>query len=188
MRLFDWLKPKTVRHDVTPSALAQILEGGSAVVLDQGQTYVKLAEVKHPEAKRIADSLRDFPGDWVLEKAGHYLTHIPSGFMLWCGNEEYGVAQWDGHKRIPYSNPERAIIWKALEPLAIPRPDRFGGLPKVKITGKRGMYWCVADGHPWAGAGASPAEAYRSWARAVSIAARKDQKPNEVLHVWSGAA
>lgn len=190
MRLFDWLRPSRTPVELTrdyvninTSALAQMLEGGTGVVLDRGQILVPPS--KYPEAQRIADSLHDFPSDWVLDKAGHYLTHIPSGFMLWCGNEEYGVAQWDGHKRIPYSKPERVIIWKALEPLAVLRPGRFGGLPKVKITGKRGMYWCVAESHPWAGAGESPAQAYQSWAHAVSVQERTQANIKHRLLVWS---
>lgn len=189
MRLFDWLKPSRTPVELTrdyvninSSALAQILEGGKAVVLEEGQILVPQA--KYPEAQRIATSLRDFPGDWVLQQAGHYVTHVPTGFMLWCCNGESGVAQWDGRKRLEYSEPEKRIIWKALEPLAALRPGPFGTMPKVQITGKRGIYWCVAEGHPWTGVGDSPAHAYRSWAQAVSVEQRK-ANPKQKLHVWS---
>lgn len=190
MRLFDWLKPKSIRDSITPSALAQMLEGGGAVVLDHGQTVAQLAKAKYPEAERIAESLREFPDDWAWRYKGYELQHVPTGFTMWVGNQDYGLAEITSHGgKQKFDEPEQQIIWSAVEAwLARGKVGFTGRLPKVKITGSRGTYWCVADGHPWAGAGDSPAEAYRSWARAVSIAARNDQKPNEVLHVWSGAA
>lgn len=186
MRFFDWLKGRrlsTPSIDAHPHAPPARMPGG--MILPDGAIVVHAP--KYPEAERIAASLRDFPGDWEMNKGGHHLNHIPTGFQLWCANEEGGVGEWDGYKRIPYSEPERKIIWKALAPLAVIRPSPFGALPKVKITARRGTYWCVADGHPWAGAGNSPADAYRAWSRAVSIQARKDTNPEEYLHVWSAA-
>lgn len=192
MRLFDWLKPSRTPVELTrdyvninDSALAKVLEGGSAVVLEKGQILVP--PPKYLEAQRIADSLRDFPGDWGWHAKGYELKHFPSGFMLWVANKDYGLKEvtTNGGKG-EFSEPERAIIWPAVESWL----NRFkfgftGRLPKVKITAKRGTFWCVADGHPWAGAGDTPVHAYRSWVRAVSIQARQDQSPNEILHVWS---
>ncbi|WP_341520729.1 hypothetical protein AABC73_20615 [Pseudomonas sp. G.S.17] len=186
MRFFEWLKgPRLTTGEPFQSALADLLNPKGPLILPLGAIAVPAP--KYPEAERVASSLRGFPGDWQMDRAGHHLTHVPTGFMLWCGNEEYGVGEWDGHKRISYSEPERKIIWKALAPLAVMRPRQFGALPKVKITAERGTYWCIADGHPWAGGGDSPADAYRAWSRAVSIQARKDTNPKEYLHVWSAA-
>ncbi|WP_395599564.1 hypothetical protein AB4P95_20165 [Pseudomonas sp. A1437] len=187
MRLFEWLKGRritAVPEDDNPHAIPVVAPNGN-MILPLGAIVVP--EPKYPEAERIAASLREFPEDWQMNPAGHYLKHIPTGFLLWCGNEERGVGEWDGHKRIPYSEPEQKIIWKALAPLAVMRPRQFGALPKVRIHGARGTFWCIADGHPWAGAGNSPADAYRAWSRAVSIQARKDVNPEEYLHVWSAA-
>lgn len=188
MRIFDWLKPKSIRDNTSPSVLAQIANEAGVLLLDHGQTLAQLAEAKYPEAERIAESLREFPDDWAWRFKGYELQHVPTGFTLWVANEDYGLAEVisNGVKQ-GFKKPEQQIIWPAVEAwLARGKVGFTGRLPKVKITGSRGTYWCVADGHPWAGAGDSPAEAYRSWARAVSIAARKDQKPNEFLHVWSG--
>lgn len=186
MRLFDWLKPKTEAHTVTQSALAQILEGGNAVVLDQGQTYVKLAEVKYPEAKRIADSLREFPDDWAWRHKGYELEHVPTGFCMWVANKDYGLAELTSHGgKHEFNKAEQLTIWPAVEAwLARGKVGFTGRLPKVQITGKRGTYWCVADGHPWAGVGDSPAQAYESWAKAVSVEHRRTH-PDKKLAVWS---
>jgi hypothetical protein len=187
MNLFNWLKrPITPDGSLSPSALAGMLASGQGVILEKHQTLV-LAP-KYPEAERIAASLRDYPEDWSWKHKGYTLAHVPTGFVLWVGNKDYGLEEDHGSHRTDFQKPEQAIIWPAVEAWL----ERFkvgfsGRLPKVKITGKRGTYWCVADGHPWAGAGNSPADAYRAWSRAVSIQARKDINPTEYLHVWSAA-
>ena len=190
MRLFDWLKPKHAQTAVTASALAQMLEGGNAVILDQGQTLVALAEEAYPEARRIAESLREFPGDWAWRYKGYELEHIPSGFAMWVGNEDYGLAEMTSHGgKQGFAKPEQQIIWPAVKAwLALGKVGFTGRLPKVKIHCASGIYWCAAPGHPWAGAGESPKQAYEAWARAVSIQARKDVKVDAYLHVWSGAS
>lgn len=150
---------------------------------------LQVVEVKrYPEAKRIAASLRDFPGDWGWEHKGHTLKHAPTGFVLWVANEDYGLGERSSEHTSKFSAPEQAIIWPAVEAwLASHKVGFTGRLPKVKITGRKGAWWCVAESHPWAGVGDSPAEAYRSWARAVSIEVRTDKCPGEILHVWSSA-
>jgi hypothetical protein len=189
MRLFDWLKPKAEAHTVTQSALAQISEGGNAVVLDQGQTCVKLAEVKYPEAKRITDSLREFPDDWAWRHKGYELEHVPTGFCMWVANKDYGLAELTSHGgKHEFNKAEQLTIWPAVEAwLARGKVGFTGRLPKVRIHHANGVWWCLAKEHPWAGAGISPVDAYRSWARAVSIQERKDKTPNEPLQVWSRA-
>ena len=187
MRLFDWLKPKRDRHDVTPSVLAQILEEqGGAIVLDQGQTLVQLAKAKYPEAHRIAESLREFPDDWAWLAKGYELQHVPTGFAMWVANKDYGLAEMTSHGgKQDFEAPEQQIIWPAVEAwLARGKVGFTGRLPKVKITAERGWYSCVADGHPWVGAGDSPAQAYEAWAKAVSVEQRRTS-PNHKLVVWS---
>jgi hypothetical protein len=184
MRLFDWLKPSRTPKELTrdyvninTSALAQMLERGQKVAVEQ----------EYPEAQRIADSLRNFPDDWGWHAKGYEIKHFPSGFILWVANKEYGLKEViaNGGKS-EFAEPERAIIWPAVEAWLVRFKVGFTGrLPKVKITGKKGMYWCVAEGHPWAGAGDSPAQAYQSWARAVSVQERKCTNPEQRLLVWS---
>jgi hypothetical protein len=113
--------------------------------------------------------------------------HTPSGFVMWVANEDYGLAEMTAHGgKQRFDEPERQIIWPAVKAwLARGKVGFTGRLPKVKITARRGTYWCVADGHPWAGAGDSPAEAYQSWARAVSAQERRKTKPEQRLLVWS---
>lgn len=170
MRLFDWLKPRQVQpEDLAQSALAQIVNGREA----------------HPEAWRIADSLRDFPGDWAWEVKGYRLKHAPTGFRMWVANGERHLAECTEGKDVEFSPKEQAIIWKAVQPWMDSFKVGFTGrLPKVRIHGERGLYWCAADGHPWAGGGKSPAHAYRSWAQAVS-AEQRQGNPKNKLHVWS---
>lgn len=186
MKLFDWLKPNCAVDTVSPSALAHLLEGGAAVVLEKGQTLVQAS--KCLEAHRIAESIRKFPGDWAWKMKGYTVVHVPTGFTLWVGNEDWGLREDGAADKSKFSKDEQAIIWPAMRDWI----DRFkvgftGRLPKVRIHGARGIWWCIADGHPWAGAGDSPAHAYRSWARAVSIQERKDANPKERLQVWSAA-
>lgn len=171
---------------VTPAVLAQMLPG-KTFVLDE--THVKKsAAPAYPEAERIAQSLSDCPGDWAWHHKGYELKHVPTGFILWVANQDYGLKEvWANGGKSEFSKPEQAIIWPAVEGwLARNKVGFTGRLPKVKITGRAGTYWCVADGHVWAGAGGSPAEAYASWSRAISIQARKDSDPDYHLHVWSG--
>ncbi|UFP98567.1 hypothetical protein [Pseudomonas fitomaticsae] len=144
-------------------------------------------EVKN-EAQRIAASIRDYPEDWSWSHKGYELQHTPTGFTMWVANEDYGLAEVSSGHKAKFAESEAAIIWPAVAEWLAQRKVGFTGkLPKVAIHFANGHYWCLGGGHPWAGAGNSPAEAYRSWSRAVSIQARTDTKPNEVLHVWSAA-
>ncbi|ANY85969.1 hypothetical protein [Pseudomonas putida] len=143
---------------------------------------------RYPEAERIATSLRDYPGDWGWRHKGYELEHKPSGFVLWVANRAHGLAERANGCNSEFTESEQAVIWPAVEAwLESHRIGFTGRLPKVKINCRNGTWWCVGEGHPWAGAGGSPAEAYRSWSRAVSIEARTDQRSGEILHVWSGA-
>ena len=190
MRLFDWLKPSRTPVELTrdyvninDSALANVLEGGSAVVLEKGQILVPPS--KYPEAQRIATSLRYFPGDWAWKHKGYTIYHVPTGFALWVANEDYGLKEDVEGSKTKFTKEEQTIIWREVKTWL----DRFkvgftGRLPKVKISGKSGTYWCVADGHPWAGVGDSPARAYESWAKAVSVEQRR-LNPGQKLSVWS---
>ncbi len=156
----------------------------SAVLYPPGTQVVEVK--RYPEAERIAASLRDFPGDWGWDIKGHTLKHAPTGFVLWVANEDYGLGERSDGRTSKFSKPEQAIVWPAVESwLASHKVGFSGRLPKVKIWRKDGVWRCMSEQHPWAGAGSSPSEAYRSWARAVSIEARRDQRPNEILHVWS---
>lgn len=187
MNLFNWLKgPKIAGHETCSSALADLLKPEHAVILPMGAVVVPAPE--YPEAERIAASLRDYPEDWAWKQKGYTLAHVPSGFSMWVANGESNLGECTEGKDIKFSPEEQAIIWQAYQPWINNFKVGFSGrLPKVKIYGKRGTFWCVADGHPWAGAGNSPADAYRAWSRAVSIQARKDTNPKEYLHVWSAA-
>ena len=141
-----------------------------------------------PEAMRIAASLSEYPGDWGWELKGHTLRHMPTGFVLWVANEDWGLGERASCVTTRFRKEEQEIVWPAVEAwLASHKVGFSGRLPKVSITCRKGTWWCVSEVHPWAGAGGSPAEAYRSWSRAVSIEARADQRPNEILHVWSAA-
>ncbi|MBF8651308.1 hypothetical protein IRZ81_10890 [Pseudomonas putida] len=149
----------------------------------------QVVEVKrYPEAELIAASLRDFPGDWVWEIKGHTLKHTPTGFVLWVANDDYGLGERSHGRTSKFSAPEQAIIWPAVEAwLASHKVGFTGRLPKVKIWHQAGVWRCMSLQHPWAGAGDTPDAAYRAWAMAVSLEARTDQRPGEILHVWSAA-
>ncbi|WP_256242498.1 hypothetical protein [Pseudomonas sp. MRSN 12121] len=141
-----------------------------------------------PEAERIAASLRDFPGDWAWSHKGYELRHTPTGFTLWVANKDYGLAEVSSGHKAAFSDPEKAIIWPAVETwLSLHRLGFTGRLPKPRINFSGDTFWCRAPEHPWVGVGCSPELAYRSWARAVSIQARTDSAPGEILHVWSAA-
>ncbi|RMV81253.1 hypothetical protein [Pseudomonas amygdali] len=185
MRLFDWLIP---RKAVTSSSPAELLESGN-VVLREPHTLAELAVAEYPEARRIADSLRDFPEDWAWSHKGYTLQHVPSGFKLWVANEGYGLAEdHGGGYRTAFSKPEQQIIWPIVQTwLARGKVGFTGRMSKVRIHWANGVWWCMAKGHPWAGAGLSPADAYRSWSRAVSIQERKYETPDQPLQVWSRA-
>lgn len=140
----------------------------------------------YPEAVRIAESIRDYPEDWAWSHRGYKLGHVPSGFEIWVANEKYGLEDVTGGSKTKFDECEKNIIWPAVEAwLARNKVGFTGRLPKVRLHRANGYWWCRATGHPWAGAGATPEQAYRSWSRAVSIQARKDDHPNEILHVWS---
>ncbi|AVI87305.1 hypothetical protein YA0016_26980 [Pseudomonas syringae] len=186
MRVFDWLWP---RKTITPSALAELLERGQHVVLGETQTLTDSAVAEYSEAQRIAESLREFPEDWAWRVKGYELQHVPTGFVMWVANKAYGLEEIiSSGGRSGFSEHEQAVIWPAVEAwLARCKLGFTGRLPKVKIHCSKGVWWCFANGHPWAGAGNSPAEAYESWARAVSIQERKDKNPDKPLQVWSRA-
>ena len=157
-----------------------------AAVLPTGTQMVKVKQ--YPEAERIAASLREYPGDWGWATKGHTLRHIPTGFVLWVANDEWGLGERANGDTSRFCKEQQAIVWPAVEAwLASHKVGFTGRLPKVKLSSSNGTWWCVSEGHPWAGAGRSPAEAYRSWSRAVSVEARADQRPGEKLHVWSAA-
>ncbi|XAG02394.1 hypothetical protein GKC70_07160 [Pseudomonas sp. REB1044] len=142
----------------------------------------------YPEAGRIAASLRDFPGDWGWRHKGYELEHAPTGFVMWVANESWGLAEVSSGHKSKFKEDEQAIIWPAVEAwLAAHKVGFTGRLPKVKIWRYAGTWRCMSEQHPWAGAGDTPEAAYRSWARAVSVEARTDQRPGEILHVWSAA-
>ncbi|ARA79611.1 hypothetical protein ACDH60_10300 [Pseudomonas ficuserectae] len=162
MRLFDWLNPRK-------------------------KVEVEVAD--YPEARRIAHSLREFPEDWAWKIKGYELLHVPTGFAMWVANKAYGLEEIiSGGGKNKFSEHEQSIIWPAVEEwLARCKVGFTGRLPKVRIHWANGVWWCMAKGHPWAGAGISPADAYRSWSRAVSIQERKYETPDEPLQVWSRA-
>ena len=171
-------------------ALNASMKTGQVWIVPEGAVVVPSPpEPKYPEAERIAASIRDFPEDWGWERKGYDLIHIPSGFRLWVANEDYGLAEvHPNNGKTNFTKPEQAIIWPAVADWLGHRKVGFTGrLPKVHIHFANGHWWCLGEGHPWAGAGDSPASAYRSWSRAVSIQARTYTTPNEVLHVWSAA-
>lgn len=142
---------------------------------------------QYPEAERIAASIRDYPNDWAWVMKGYELIHIPSGFVLWVANKQYGLAEvYSSGGKGGFSEREKAIIWPAVEGWLTQNKVGFTGrLPKARITGRRGTFWCYAKEHPWAGVGDSPEEAYRAWRQAVSVQARYDMRPNEYLQVRS---
>lgn len=155
-------------------------------VLPPGFQAVKVQS--YPEAQRIAASLREFPGDWSWRHKGYELEHTPTGFVMWVGNEDYGLAEVSSGHKAKFKGGEQAIIWPAVEAWLAARKVGFTGrLPKVKVWRHDGWWRCMSEQHPWAGAGETPEQAYRSWARAVSVEARTDQRPGEILHVWSAA-
>lgn len=183
MKFFEWLKgPQIAAREIGTSALADLVKPKGILIMEHAPAPT------YPEAERIATSLRDYPEDWGWAMKGYRLKHFPSGFLLWVANGERHLAECSDGKDIEFSPEEQAIIWQAYQPWINNFKVGFSGrLPKVKITAERGTYWCIADGHPWAGAGKSPADAYRAWSRAVSIQVRKDTNPKEYLHVWSAA-
>lgn len=193
MRSFDLLKRLLGRSAAPAPLVAGESLGALQAALEAGQSCVLPKEArivpapKHPEASRIAASIRDFPEDWEWIMKGYKLLHTPSGFVLWVANEDYGLAEvYANGGKGDFSKPEQAIIWPAVKGwLARNRVGFTGRLPKATITGRSGTFWCYAKEHPWAGVGDSPEEAYRAWRHAVSAQARNDMKPNEYLQVRS---
>ncbi|AVJ21370.1 hypothetical protein CQ006_12445 [Pseudomonas cedrina] len=172
------------------SALNASMKTGQVWIIPEGAVVVPSpAEPKYPEAERIAASIRDFPEDWGWERKGFDLIHIPSGFRLWVGNEGYGLAEvHPNNGKTDFTKPEQAIIWPAVADWLGHRKVGFTGrLPKARITGRHGTFWCFAKEHPWAGVGDSPEEAYRAWRHAISAQARSDMRPNEYLQVRSAS-
>ena len=168
-------------------ALQAALEAGKPCVLPLGAVVVPTPD--YPEAERIAASIRDYPEDWVWARKGFDLIHIPSGFKLWVANQDYGLAEvHPNNGKTDFTKPEQAIIWPAVADWLGHRKVGFTGrLPKARITGRSGTFWCYSKEHPWAGVGDSPEEAYRAWSHAVSSQARNGMKPNEYLQVRSAA-
>ncbi|MCJ7957248.1 MAG: hypothetical protein MUW57_12025 [Pseudomonas sp.] len=166
-------------------ALQSALEAGEPYALPPGLKVVSAPE--YPEAERIAASIRDYPEDWAWAHKGYKLIHIPSGFMLWVANQDYGLAEvYSTGGKADFSKPEQALIWPSVEGwLARHKVGFTGRLPKARITGRRGTFLCYAKEHPWAGVGDSPEEAYRAWSHAVSAQARNGMKENEYLQVRS---
>ena len=162
-----------------------LLEPGSAIVLPKGAVVVKAP--KYPEAERIAASIRDFPDDWVWKMKGYELGHLPTGFILWVANQDYGLAEvYSTGGKGGFTKPEQAIIWQAVEGwLAQHKIGFTGRLPKATIIGRDSTYWCFVKDKPWVGIGCSPADAYRTWSFAVSAQARNNIHANEYLKVRS---
>ncbi|WP_156867531.1 hypothetical protein [Pseudomonas monteilii] len=168
-----------------PAGYQPIVTDGVAV-LPPGADVVHIR--RYPEAERIAASLRDYPGDWGWRVKGYELEHTPTGFVMWVANEDYGLAEVSSGHKSKFEPGEQEVIWPAVQAwLSSHKVGFTGRLPKVKIWRYAGSWRCKSEQHPWAGAGATPEEAYRSWARAVSVEARTDQRPGEILHVWSAA-
>ena len=173
------LRPLCMSRKEVQAALLR----GEPVILEPGMEVINTP--LYPEAERIAQSVRDFPEDWSWIMKGYELIHTPSGFVLWVANQDYGLAEvYSNGGKGAFSKPEQEIIWPAVEGwLARHKVGFTGRLPKARITGRSGTFWCFAKEHPWAGVGNSPEEAYRAWRHAISAQARNDMKPNEYLQV-----
>lgn len=161
------------------------MEQGKAAILPNGAVVVKAP--KYPEAERIAASIRDFPEDWVWKMKGYELGHVPTGFILWVANQDYGLAEvYSTGGKGDFTKPEQAIIWPAVEGwLAQHKIGFTGRLPKVTIIGRQSTYWCFVKDKPWVGIGCSPADAYQTWSFAVSAQTRHNMNSNEYLQVRS---
>lgn len=143
------------------------------------------------EARLLAESLRDFPEDWVWPRPGmHALQHVPSGFELWVANGKEALSEWKNGGRIgEYTEDEQDLIWPHVEAFKKRTLTRFTGRPakpRLHMRPSDGTWFCLEHGHPWVGVGKDAANAYESWQRAVSSERRKNLKPDEFLHVWSG--
>jgi len=142
------------------------------------------------QAVQIANSLRNDPEDWAWRIKGYELEHVPSGFVLWVGNEDYGlaeVASGTGWKE-KFSKSEQSVIWPAVQTWLAQFKTAFSLRPvKPRVWMAASHWYCRSEQHPWTGVGLSPEAAYRSWVRAVSVRARKETHPNDYLHVWSAA-
>lgn len=187
IRLRWWGKSAGAMPPCRTPAPPEPIAGG--VILPGGAVIAPIAKPKsYPEAERIAASIRDYPGDWGWRMKGYELGHTPTGFAIWVANEEYGLAEISSGHKAKFKPEEQAIIWPAVETWLTAHKVGFTGrLPKARVWRYGGLWRCKSEQHPWAGAGATPEEAYRSWARAVSVEARTDQRPGEILHVWSAA-
>lgn len=128
----------------------------------------------HPEAWRIAESIRDFPEDWVWHYKNYELRHAPSGFVLWVANKEYGLAEvYSNGGKGDFSKPEQAIVWPAVEDWLARNRVGFTGRPvRPRLHHKDGSFWCQSAEHPWLGVGCTAEDAYQSWLAGVSAQAR----------------
>lgn len=160
-------------------------EPGGAIVIPKDAVLVRAP--KYPEAERIAASIRDFPEDWVWKMKGYELGHVPTGFILWVANQDYGLAEvYSTGGKGAFAKAEQAIIWSAVEGwLAQHKIGFTGRLPRVTIIGRQSTYWCFVKDKPWVGIGSSPADAYRTWSFAVSAQARNNINAHEYLEVRS---
>ncbi|NWA24035.1 hypothetical protein HX866_03950 [Pseudomonas gingeri] len=152
----------------------QALRDGEPAMLDPGMVIVHVPE--YPEAERIAQSIRDFPDDWVWARKSFDLRHVPSGFKLWVANQDYGLAEvHDNNGKTDFSKPEQAIIWPAVEAWLARRKIGFTGRPvRPRLCRWDGVFWCCSPGNPWLGVGDTAEDAYYSWLAAVSAQARDE--------------
>lgn len=146
--------------------------------------------IEYTEAERIALSLRDYPEDWQWVAKGYDIKHTPSGFVLWVASGKDCLAERTrGTTNHRFEPAERELIWPHVEAWLRRFRTTFTGRPVRPRIICGGTYWyCRAKGQPWVGVGTSPESAYRSWSRAISVEQRKEQRPEEVLHVWSTSA
>lgn len=184
MKRFNLLNRLLGRNPEGEKAYAALLRG-EALTLGAGMKIIEAPQ--YPEAERIATSIREYPNDWAWTMKSYKLIHTPSGFVLWVANQDWGLAEaYSNGGKGDFSKPEQAIIWPAVEGwLARHKVGFIGRLPKARITGRSGTFWCYSKEHPWAGVGDSPEEAYRAWSHAISSQARSGMKPNEYLQVRS---
>ncbi|NMY06352.1 hypothetical protein HBO12_25680 [Pseudomonas sp. WS 5059] len=186
MRSFNLIDRLLGRKPEIEKAYAAALRG-EAFTLEPGMKIIEVP--RHPEAERIAASIRDYPEDWAWTMKGYKLIHTPSGFVLWVANKDYGLAEvYSNGGKGDFSKPEQEIIWPAVEGWLARHKVGFTGRPvKPRIRYFRARYFCESSEHPWRGFGHTADEAYQSWLAAVSAQYRERIPKNVVLTVWSAA-